>query len=71
MEEVDIYTHLGLTFQNNMSWNSHTYSIYEKATKRLNLLRSLRFKIHRSTLVCLYKSLIRPIKDHAWGPYMG
>ena len=30
IEEVDIYTHLGLTFQNNMSWNSHTFSIYEK-----------------------------------------
>ncbi len=64
IEEVDTYTHLGLTFQNNMSWNSHILSIYEKATKRLNLLKSLRFKINRLTLVCLYKSLIRPIMEY-------
>ena len=64
IEEVDIYTHLGLTLQNNMSWNSHIFSIYEKASKRLNLLKSLRFKIDRSTLVCLYKSLIRPIMEY-------
>ncbi len=64
IEEVDTYTHLGLTFKNNMSWNSHILSIYEKATKRLNLLKSLRFKINRLTLVCLYKSLIRPIMEY-------
>ena len=64
IEEVDIYTHLGLILQNNMSWNSHIFSIYEKASKRLNLLKSLRFKIDRSTLVCLYKSLIRPIMEY-------
>jgi hypothetical protein len=32
IEEVDIYTHLGRTLQNNMSWNSHIFSVYEKAS---------------------------------------
>ena len=62
--EVNIHTHLGLVFQNNISWNSHVFSMYEKASKRLNLLKSLRFKINRSTLACLYKSLIRPIMEY-------
>jgi hypothetical protein len=47
-----------------MSWNSHIFSIYEKASKRLHLLKSLRFKIDMSTLICLYKSLIRPIVEY-------
>ena len=64
IEEVNIHTHLGLVFQNNISWNSHVFSMYEKASKRLNLLKSLRFKINRSTLACLYKSLIRPIMEY-------
>jgi hypothetical protein len=63
--EVNIHTHLGPVFQNNISWNSHVLiHIYEKATKRLNLLKSLRFKINRSTLACLYKSSIRPIMEY-------
>jgi hypothetical protein len=62
--EVNIHTHLGLVFQNNISWNSHVFSMYEKASKRLNLLKSLRFKMNRSTLACLYKSLIRPIMEY-------
>ena len=62
--EVNIHTHLGLVLQNNMSWNSHIFSIYEKASKRLDLLKSLRFKINRSTFACLYKSLIRPIMEY-------
>jgi hypothetical protein len=41
--EVNIHTHLGLVFQNNISWNSHVFYIYEKASKRINLLKSLRF----------------------------
>ena len=40
--EVNIHSHLGLVFQNNISWNSHVLSIYEKASKRLNLLKSLK-----------------------------
>ena len=57
--QVNIHSHLGLVFQNNISWNSHVLSIYEKASKRLKS-----FKINRSTLDCLYKSLIRPIMEY-------
>ena len=62
IEEVDKHTHLGLIFQSNMSWQCHIQNIYEKGSKRLNMLKSLKYKLNRSTLCCLYKSLIRPLK---------
>ena len=64
IKEVESHTHLGLTFQVNMSWRSHIQNIFEKASKRLNMLKSLKYRVNRSTLVCLYKSLIRPLMEY-------
>ena len=41
IEDVNSHAHLGLTFQNNMSWNMYVLEIYDKASKRLNILKSL------------------------------
>ncbi len=62
--EINLHTHLGLTLQSNMSWNNHILSVYEKASQRLNMIKQLKFKIDRSTLVCLYKSFIRPTIEY-------
>ena len=58
ISKVESHKHLGLTLHSSMSWKSHILRIYEKANRRLNILKSLKFKINRSTLICLYKSLI-------------
>ena len=47
-----------------MSWRCHIQYIFEKASKRLNILKLLKYKLNRSTLVCLYKSLIRPLMEY-------
>ena len=62
--EVESHAHLGLIFQNNMSWRSHIHNIFEKASKRLNMLKLIKYKVNRSTLTCLYKSLIRPLMEY-------
>ena len=64
VQQVVSHTHLGLTFQSNMSWNNHILSVYEKASQRLNMLKPLKFKIDKSTLDCLYKSFILPIMEY-------
>lgn len=64
VEGVKSHTHLGLTFQANMSWRSNTQNIFEKASKRLNMLKPLKYRVNRSTLACLYKSLIRPLMEY-------
>jgi hypothetical protein len=64
IEEVEKYTHLGLVFQNNMLWWSHIQNIIEKVSKRLNMLKLLKYKVNRSTLTCLYKSMIRSLMEY-------
>ena len=65
IEEVNCHKHLGVTLSSNLSWKAHILNIYEKASKRLNLLKGLKYKIGRDALAKLYKSLIRPIMEYA------
>jgi hypothetical protein len=62
---VNTHNHLGVTLSSNMSWRTHVLNIHDKASKRLNLLKGLKFKINRNTLGKLYKSLIRPLMEYA------
>ena len=43
----------------------HRNTIYEKASKRLNLLKGLKFKLKRSTLNTMYLTLVRPLMEYA------
>ena len=40
-------------------------NIYEKANKRLNVLKGIKYKAGRDTLRALYKSLFRPLMEYA------
>ena len=64
IQKVDKHIQLGLILQNNVSWRCHIQYIFEKASKKLNILKLLKYKLNRSTLVCLYKSLIRPLVEY-------
>jgi hypothetical protein len=64
---VDIVTqhkHLGLTISKDLSWKAHIEQITDKANRRLGILRSLKYKLNRSSLETIYKSLIRPILEY-------
>ena len=63
--EVAQHTHLGVVLCNNLSWRAHIFKIYEKASKRLNILKGIRYKVDRTTLRKLYKSLVRPLMEYA------
>ena len=47
-----------------MSWRNHIVQVYEKASKRLNMLKFDTYKLDRSILTSLYKSLIRPLMEY-------
>lgn len=64
IREVRSHTHLGLTLSDNLSWKEHILAIHEKASKALNVFKGLKFKLNRSTLIVLYKSLIRPLMEY-------
>ena len=50
--EVSQHTHLGVVLCNNLSWRAHIFKIYEKASKRLNMLKGIKLK-------CVLKFLLR------------
>ena len=64
MKAAESHTHFGLTFQSSMSWRHHIVQKYEKVSKRLNVLKFVNYKVDRSTLTSLYKSLIRPLMEY-------
>ena len=56
---------MGTTLSNDLTWITHISTIYENASKRLNLLKGLKFKLNRSTLNAMYLTLIRPLMEYA------
>ena len=65
IQEVFNHKHLGVTLSSNLTWTAHIINIHENASKRLNLLKGLKFKLNRKTLSNLYKCLIRPLLEYA------
>ena len=65
IHEVSHHTHLGVTLSINLSWREHISNIYEKASKRLNVLKGIKYQVGRDTLRALYKSLVRPLMEYA------
>ena len=63
--EVTQHDHLGLTLSSTLSWKAHILRIYEKACRRLNLLKGLKYKLNRGTLKKLYLFLVRPMMEYA------
>ena len=58
-----------LTFDASMDWHEHINNIYNKVTRRLNLLGRIRKYLDRDTSKLLYTSLVQPLMaycDIAW-----
>ena len=65
LENVTQHTHLGVTLNYNLTWNCHIDNIFQKASKRLDILSRLTHKLDRRTLDQMYKSFIRPVMEYA------
>ena len=64
IQEVTNHKHLGLIFNNTCHWGQHIDYIVDKACKKLNILRSLKFDLDRLTLQIMYFSFIRPVLEY-------
>ncbi|KAK3085741.1 hypothetical protein FSP39_008065 [Pinctada imbricata] len=65
IKEVEHHKHLGITFTSDLSWDTHIDSIAKKASKKLHILRKLRFVLDRLSLQKIYFSFIRPVLEYA------
>ena len=72
IEDVIVHEHLGLILSSNLSWRAHFLKINPKASKKLNLLKPLKYNLSRCKLEVLFKSLIRSSLKYAdvvWGGF--
>ena len=67
--EQQSHKHLGITFSKACTWSEHIDEIAKKGWSRLNLLRSLKFRVSRKALKRMYTSFILPLLeycDYVW-----
>ena len=62
--EVDCHKHLGLYLSNNGSWHQQINFILERAGYRIDIMRSLKFKLDQKSLDIIFLLFIRPILEY-------
>jgi hypothetical protein len=65
IDEVESHKQLGLFFHEDENWHVHVDHIIDKVTPRLNVFRTLKFKLLRNHLQVIYFSFIRPLLEYA------
>ena len=66
INNVHIHEHFNsLTWNSDASWKSHMSTIIARASKRIDMLRALKFKLDRSSLEKMYFAYIRPFFEYA------
>ena len=61
LSKSSCHKHLGIQFSNTCDWTEH---ISKMAWTRINLLRALKFQIHRNALERIYFAFIRPLLEY-------
>ena len=61
---VNNHKHLGMYLSNDGSWDMHTGKSFEKAWKRIGVMRFLKTRLDRLSLQIIYFSFIRPILEY-------
>lgn len=64
LNQVETHKHLGITFHSKMQWRHHVDNITRSCLKRINILRSIKYRYPRDTLATIYCSTIRPILEY-------
>ena len=59
-----IQKHLEMFLHTKLSFPDHLKTVFEKTNKTLGLLRKLRLVLPRSSLLIIYKSLVRARLDY-------
>jgi hypothetical protein len=64
VKEVQSHKHLGLTFNNTLTWTDHIDKLVNKASQCVGLLRRICREVPRECLETLYKAMIRPLLEY-------
>ena len=64
VQNVKVHNHLGLIWNDNGSWKNHLLNTINKAVKRVDMMRALKYKLGRSALEKIYFAFIRPLFEY-------
>ncbi len=65
VSEVESHKHLGIYLNNEGTWHQHIDYITNKAWRRINIMRKLKYTLDRKCLEIIYVSFIRPLLEYA------
>ena len=63
--ETDSHKHLGIYLSSDCTWHKHIDFVKEKAWKRINIMRKLKFEIDRKSFEIFFFTYIRPFLEYA------
>ncbi len=66
LEQVSEYKYRGMWIDKNMNWNYHIDKMCSKLSRRLGILRRLKFNLAKETLYMLYTSIVLPPFELWW-----
>ena len=65
LKNVKQHKHLGITFTQNMQSTTHIDNIVSSATTRIHLMKIVKYKWSRNSLLICYTNFIRPLIEYA------
>ena len=65
LKNVKQHKHLGITFTQNWQWTTHIDNIVSSATTRIHLMKIVKYKCSRNSLLSCYTNFIRPLIEYA------
>ena len=64
LQRVETHKHLGLWFDTKLTWSYHIDQTCTKASRRINMMMPLKYKLFRNTLETIYIAYVRPILEY-------
>jgi hypothetical protein len=64
IDQVETHKHLGLTLSGDLKWTSHITNVVNSSSRKLDLMRGLKYKLDRRSLETIYKSFVRPSLEY-------
>ena len=65
IERVDVFKYIGKKFDSNMSWSSHIDYLSGNVSKRIGVVKRVKYFLAQETLITLANALVIPHFDYA------
>ena len=69
--QVTSHKHLGVNFNNTLSWQQHVDKVYTSCARRIGMIRRLRRKLHPVVLKRIYLGAVLPKLEYACPVWCG